>query len=68
MGTVKNGHMEGFGKHIWMSDYIYNGYVFLKESQYEGEFKNDCLHGEGKLVFGNEDMYEGGFKKNLPHG
>ena len=34
----------------------------------EGEFLNDKVHGQAKVVYGNGNTYEGGWQANKKHG
>ena len=36
--------------------------------EYDGEFKNHCRHGQGRLTFADGTVYHGGFDNNLRHG
>lgn len=40
-------------------------YLFKNGTRYEGEFRNDCFEGVGKLTYPNGDWFQGGFHENL---
>ena len=54
-GNFKNGKKEGKGK-----------FFFTGQYSYEGQWKNDRLHGKGILkVWGTDEKFEGYFKDDL---
>lgn len=38
------------------------------KEEYEGEFRNDKIHGRGKIVYGNGDTFEGEMVENKKTG
>ena len=54
-GNFKNGKKEGKGK-----------FFFTGQYSYEGQWKNDRLHGKGILkIWGSDEKFEGYFKNDL---
>jgi len=50
-------------------NYNYTGAkTYADGDVYEGEFKNDKRHGEGKYTFADGDVYEGNWKDGKRHG
>jgi hypothetical protein len=54
-GGFKYGKMDGYGE------------LYMKTGRYEGEMKNDKLHGEAYYVLSNGTQYDGGFDKPNAH-
>lgn len=45
------------------------GTLYLADgSKYIGQFTQDCMNGEGRLIFPGGDYYQGSFLNNKPHG
>ena len=56
-GPMTNGKREGKGKYEWNDGCIY-----------EGEFHEDMIHGQGKLIIIGEGTYEGTFSNGKKNG
>ena len=56
--ALVEGEKSGFG-----IEYDRNGAIV-----YEGTWKNDLYHGEGKLSISRNEVYEGYFEKGKKHG
>jgi hypothetical protein len=40
----------------------------LRLISYEGDFKNNMIHGDGSLILSNGQKFEGFFLSNIPQG
>jgi hypothetical protein len=65
-GQIVNGLRQGFGVYIFARQGEGSQTEF--RDRYEGQFRNDVFHGQGKLIYRNDDRYEGEFRDGLPHG
>jgi hypothetical protein len=59
-GSLKHGKREGYGT------MVYNESELL--SLYEGDWKNDTMHGVGNATYKDGRYYEGTFENNMSHG
>jgi hypothetical protein len=46
----------------------HGSYKYSAGGRYEGEWKNDCMHGKGKFVYRSGNVYEGEWSNDVPHG
>jgi hypothetical protein len=60
-GAVYRGAMRGIRQHG-------KGQFVSKSFQYEGEYKDGMMHGNGVYMWDNGDRYEGGFVEDRPSG
>lgn len=44
------------------------GLYYFDKMKYEGDFENDCFHGQGRLTKSEEYFYSGNFKNGRPFG
>ena len=71
--------IDGKGKKVWSNGKVYigdfknglrdgSGISELNGYKYNGEWKEDLLHGQGKFIFKSGDVYEGEFKDGKYNG
>ena len=46
----------------------HGSYKYSAGGRYEGEWRNDCMHGKGKFVYRSGNVYEGEWSNDVPHG
>ena len=61
-GHWQNGNLNGYGTYIFADDNVWS------VKTYEGFYKDDDMHGFGKLTWLDGGHYEGDFFNNDPHG
>ena len=61
-GGWLDGNLNGYGTYIFADDNVWS------LISYEGFYKNDDMHGYGKLTWQDGGYYEGDFVQNDPHG
>jgi hypothetical protein len=77
---MKNNEFDGYGEYK-CKDYNYIGYFskgnksgkgkmedFVKNCEYEGDFKNNMKNGYGEEKYRDGSVYKGEFKDNMKHG
>lgn len=47
---------------------ILNTQVWEDKTCYEGDFKNDQMHGKGKITHPNGDVYDGDWQNDMANG
>ena len=82
-GEFANGKANGFGTETWDIGHKYVGifenglsngkgtFYFTPKSdyfKYEGDFRDDSLHGQGTLIKRDGSVYEGGWNLDRKHG
>jgi hypothetical protein len=57
-GLLRDGKRSGFGLYVF-SD---------QQSQYEGQWESDCMHGRGRMDWSDRGLYNGDWEMGLQHG
>ena len=57
-GPVADGKLDGIGGKLW----------HLNGEEYEGEWKDNLIHGTGVYTYADGRVYEGNFLEGKPHG